>query len=128
MHRPYSNIAHHPRTVLIGYEKAFDSVDRESLWKLLKHYGVPEKLTNIIRNSYEGLTCRVVHRNHLTETFQVQTGVRQGCLLSPFLFLMAIDWVMKASTVQKQNGIKWTLWTQLDNLDFADILVLLSHN
>ena len=111
----------------IDYEKAFDSVDRQTLWKLLRHYGVPEKITNIIRNSYEGMTCKVVHDRQLTDAFQVKTGVRQGCLLSPFLFLLAIDWVMKTSTAQTRNGIQWTLWTQLDDLDFADDLALLSH-
>ena len=55
----------------IDYEKAFDSVDRVSLWKLLRHYGIPEK--------------RVVHEGQLTNSFPVQTGVIQGCLLSPFL-------------------------------------------
>nr|KAG5692145.1 hypothetical protein BaRGS_020693 [Batillaria attramentaria] len=62
----------------IDYEKAFDSVDRQSLWKLLRHYGVPEQITNIIKNSYEGMTCRVVHGSKTTDAFQVQTGVRQG--------------------------------------------------
>ena len=111
----------------IDYEKAFDSVDRASLWRLLRHYGVPEKITSIIKNSYEGLNCRVIYRGQPTEAFQVQTGVRQGCLLSPFLFLLAIDWVMKTSTAEKRNGIQWTLWSQLDDLDFADDLALLSH-
>ena len=53
--------------------------------------------------------------------------MRQGCLLSPFLFLLAIDWVMKTSTQQSRNGIQWTLWDQLEDLDFADDLALLSH-
>uniref|UniRef100_A0AAV2J1Z3 Reverse transcriptase domain-containing protein n=1 Tax=Knipowitschia caucasica TaxID=637954 RepID=A0AAV2J1Z3_KNICA len=111
----------------IDYEKAFDSVDRQSLWKLLRHYGVPEKITNIIRKSYEGTTCRIVHGRQPTDAFGVRTGVRQGCLLSPCLFLLAIDWVMKTSTNQMRNGIQWTLWEQLDDLDFADDLALLSH-
>uniref|UniRef100_A0A673L9U4 G protein-coupled receptor kinase n=1 Tax=Sinocyclocheilus rhinocerous TaxID=307959 RepID=A0A673L9U4_9TELE len=72
----------------LHYEKAFDSVDRETLWKLLRHYGIPDKIVTIIRNSYEGLNCKVVHGGQLTEAFQVRTGVRQGCLLSPFLFLL----------------------------------------
>ena len=112
----------------LDFEKAFDSVDRGSLWKLLRHFGVPEKITTIIKNTYEGLTCRVVHRNQLTDAFYVRTGVRQGCLLSPFLFLLAIDWIMKTSTTQKHNGIQWTPWTQLHDLDFADDIALLSHN
>lgn len=111
----------------LDYEKAFDSVDRQTLWKLLRHYGVPEKITNIIRKSYERMTCRIVHGRQLTDAFEVHTGVRQGCLLSPFLFLLAIDWVMKTSTDQKRNGIQWTLWKQMDDLDFADDLALLSH-
>ena len=111
----------------IDYEKAFDSVDRETLWKILRHYGVPEKLTNIIRNTYEGLTCRVIHEGQLTDAFYVRTGVRQGCLLSPFLFLLAMDWVMRRSTAGRGNGIQWTMWTQLNDLDFADDLALLSH-
>lgn len=111
----------------IDYEKAFDSVDRQTLWKLLRYYGVPQKIVSIIRNSYEGMTCRVVHGQQLTDAFEVRTGVRQGCLLSPFLFLLAIDWVMKTSTQQRRNGIQWTLWNQLDDLDFADDLALLSH-
>ena len=111
----------------VDYEKAFDSVDRETLWKLLRHYGVPEKLTHIIKNTYEGMTCRVIHGGQLTDAFSVRTGVRQGCLLSPFLFLLAMDWAIKQSTANKKNGIQWTMWSQLDDLDFADDLALLSH-
>ena len=86
------------------------------------------KFFNLIRNSYEGLSCRIVHEGQLTERFEVKTGVRQGCLLSPFLFLLAIDWVMKSFTNEKRNGIQWTLRSQLDDLDFGDDLALLSHN
>ena len=111
----------------VDYEKAFDSVDREALWKLLRHYGVPQKFVSLIRNSYEGMLCRVVHGGQLTKNFEVKTGVRQGCLLSPFLFLLAIDWVMTTTTSTGRNGIQWTMWSQLDDLDFADDLALLSH-
>ena len=111
----------------VDFEKAFDSVDRDTLWKLLRHYGVLVKIVNIIRSSYEGLSCRVIHRGQSTEAFNVRTGDRKGCLLSPFLFLIAIDWIMRTATGQARNGIQWTPWLQLDDLDFADDLALLSH-
>ncbi|VDP03592.1 unnamed protein product [Schistosoma curassoni] len=111
----------------IDYEKAFDTVDRRTLWKLLRHYGVPEKIVNIIRNSYNGLQCKVVHGEQLTDAFQLRTGIRQGCLLSPFLFLLVVDWIMKTSRSEGQHGIQWTAQDQLDDLDFTDDLALLSH-
>ena len=82
----------------VDFQKAFDSLDRESLWKLLRHYGVPIKFVNLIRNSYEGLSCRVVHEGRSTEKFDKKTGVRQGCLLSYFLFILAIDWTTRGVT------------------------------
>ena len=108
--------------------QAFDSLDRDTLWKLLQHYGIPENIITLIRNTYDGMTCNVTHAGRLTYSFQVKTGVRQGCLLSPFMFLVAIDWIMKTTTKNRRNGIQWTLWSQLDDLDFADDLALLSHS
>ena len=64
----------------------------------------------------------------MSDAFEVTTGVRQGCLLSPFLFLLAVDWIMIQATQGKRNGIQWTLHQQLDDLDFADDIALLSHN
>ncbi|KAK2167820.1 hypothetical protein NP493_1256g00007 [Ridgeia piscesae] len=112
----------------VDYEKAFDSLDRDTLWKLLQHYGIPNKLISLIRNSYEDMACRVIHAGQLTDSFMVKTGVRQGCLLSPLLFLLAIDWIMKKTTKYRRNGTQWTPWSQLEDLDFADDLALLSHS
>nr|KAG5687737.1 hypothetical protein BaRGS_028399 [Batillaria attramentaria] len=112
----------------IDYEKAFDSVDREALWKLLRHYGVPGKIISLIRCTYQDMSCRIAHAGQSSESFKVKTGVRQGCLLSPFLFPLVIDRIMKTTTAGRKNGIQWTLWAQLDDLDFADDLPLLSHS
>ena len=111
----------------MDYEKAFDIVERQTLWKLLRHCGIPEKIPNIIRNSYEGMTWGFVHGRQLTDAFEVKPEVRQGCLLSPVMFLLTMDGVVKTSTAQGRNGIQWTLWKQLDDLDYADDLALLSH-
>ena len=74
------------------------------------------------------MQCRVIHEGKLTESFDVKTGVKQGCLLSPFLFLLAIDYIMRESTEGKRNGIQWTMWQQLDgDLDFADDITLISN-
>ena len=106
----------------VDYEKAFDSLDRDTLWKLLQHYGIPDKLTSLIRNSFEDMACRVIHAGQLTDSFMVKTGVRQWCLLSPFLFLLAIDWIMKKTTKYRRNGIQWTPWSQLEDPVLSDIL------
>ena len=98
------------------------------MWKLLRHYGVPEKIISLIWCTFQDMSCKIAHAGQLSESFEVKTGVRQGCLLSPFLFLLVIDWIMKTTTTGRNNGILWTLWTQLDDLDFADDLALLSHN
>ena len=111
----------------LDYEKAFDSLDRDTLWKILRHYGIPQKLVNLIKTMYEDTSCRVIHAGQLTDSFNIRTGVRQGCLLSPFLFILAIDWLMKETTQGRRNGIQWTPWTKLDDLDFADDIALLSH-
>ena len=75
----------------IDYKKAFDSLDRTSLWKILRHYGIPQKIVNIIKSMYEGGGGKVMFKGKLSDLFEIKTGVRQGCLLSPFLFLLAID-------------------------------------
>ena len=111
----------------IDYEKAFDSLDRNVLWDLMANYGIPSKIIPLVKNTYEGTSCRIHHDGGLTERFSIKTGVRQGCLLSPFLFLLAMDWAMKETTTGSRNGIQWTLVDQLEDLDFADDLALLAH-
>ena len=80
------------------YEKAFDSAYRETLWKLLGRYGIPKKITSLRQCSYQEMSCRVVHDGQLSDRFRVKTGVRQGCKLSPFLFIIVVGWIMRTST------------------------------
>lgn len=93
----------------------------------MDHYGILTKIINLIKTSYDGTSCKVMHAGQLSQSFSVRTGIKQGCLLSPFLFLLAIDWIMMETTEGKINGIQWTMWEQLDDRDFGDDIALLSH-
>ena len=63
--------------------------------------------------------------NTLTESFPVKSGVRQGCILSPVLFLLVIDWVMHKTTSDRPCGIQWTLFSCLEDFDFANDLAVM---
>ncbi|CAH1253046.1 Hypp1070 [Branchiostoma lanceolatum] len=114
--------------VFADYEKAFDSLDRSTLWNILDHYGIPTKIISMVKVFYNNFQAQVTHGGDLTEPFNMTTGVRQGCLLSPLLFITALDWVMRETTKEGRTGIQWTLTNMLDDLDFADDLALLSHS
>ena len=70
----------------IDYTKAFDCVDHNKLWKILKEMGIPDHLTCLLRNLYAGQEATVRTGHGTTDWFQVGKGVRQGCILSPCLF------------------------------------------
>ena len=108
----------------VDFEKAFDSIHRESLWKILRNYGIPCKIVHLIKSFYNNFRCSVGHSDIF---FYVKTGVRQGCVMSAVLFNLAIDWVMRKTTEDSPRGIRWSLFSTLDDLDFADDLALLSH-
>ena len=77
----------------VNFSKAFDSIDRGKLWESLRSYGIPNDLVDTIRAMYEDSYCCVIDNGKLSDWFNVRTGV-QGCLMSGFLFVMAVDWVM----------------------------------
>ena len=71
----------------IDYTKAFDCVDHNKLWKILKEMGIPDHLTCLLRNLYAGQEAGIRTRHGTTDWFQIGKGVRQGCILSPCFFL-----------------------------------------
>ena len=71
---------------VIDYAKAFDCVDHNKLWKILKEMGIPDNLTCFLRNLYVGQEATVRTGHGTTDWFQIGKGVRQGCILSPCLF------------------------------------------
>ena len=71
----------------IDFIKAFDSVNRPTLWRILSHYGIPDKLVSIIKMLYRDYTARVISGKDLTEDFAIRAGEKQDCVLSPLSFL-----------------------------------------
>ena len=92
-----------------------------------RHYGIPSKLINVIKILYSDFKSQVICNAALTDTFSVTTGVKQLCILSPFLFILGIDWVLKQVTSGGRRGIRWTLTSVLEDLDYADDIGLLAH-
>ena len=90
----------------IDYAKAFDCVDLNKLWKILKETGIPYHLTCLLRNLY---ACQevTVRTGGTTDWLQIGKGVRQGCILSPCLFNLYAEYIMRnAGLEEAQAGIK----------------------
>ena len=110
----------------VDFQKAFDSVDRKALWNILRVYGMPAKIIKLISSLYENSECTVLVDNEPTTPFKVNTGVRQGCVLSPLLFCIAIDFILRSNTTLA-SGIIWNgNGGTLGDLDFADDICLLN--
>ena len=112
----------------IDFKKAFDSIHHETLWKILRHYGLPQKIVGLISVLYKSFECSVLMDSTQTDYFPVKSGVHQGCILSPILFNITIDYIMRQTTQNARHGIQWTMFSQLEDLDYTDDIALLSTN
>ena len=112
----------------IDFKKAFDSIHHQTLWKILRHYGLPPKIVGLISVLYKNFECSVLMDSIQTDYFPVKSGVRQGCILSPILFNITLDYIMRPTTQNARHGIQWTMFSQLEYLDYADDIALLSTN
>ena len=110
----------------VDFEKAFDSVHQDSLWKIMKTYGIPDKIIKMVQLLYEDNECTVADSGQQSEWFRIKTGVKQGCCMSGFLFLLVIDWIMRTVLADTPTGIRWKMMSKLEDLDFADDIALLS--
>ena len=110
----------------VDFEKAFDSVHREGLWNIMGAYGIPRKLITMVKAMYDGFQCTVVDEGEQTEWFNITSGVKQGCLMSGFLFLLVTDWIMRKTLDHHRTGLRWDFTTVLEDLDFADDIALLA--
>ena len=91
----------------IDYAKAFDCVDHKTQWEILKEMGIPDHLTCLLRNLYAGQEAIVRTGHGTTDWFQIGKGVRQGCILSPCLFTLYAEYIMRNPGLEEaQAGIK----------------------
>ena len=103
----------------IDYAKAFDSVDHNKLWKILKEMGIPDHLTCLVRNQYAGQEAIVRTGRGTRDWFQIGKRVHQGCILSSCLFNFYAEYIMRnAGLEETQAGIK-IAGRNINNLRYA---------
>lgn len=91
--------------VFVDFTKAFDTVDRSTLWKVLKIYGCPEQLIQIIRNFHLDMKAQVSIGGEPSEEFSVNHGVKQGCVLAPTLFSLYLTAVLDTMGQEQDSGV-----------------------
>ena len=112
----------------VDYAKAFDCVDHDKLWKILKDMGIPDHLTCLLRNLHAGQEATVRTGHETTDWFQIRKEVRQGCILSPCLFNLYAEYIMRnARLVEVQAGIK-IAGRNINNLRYADDTMLMAES
>ena len=107
----------------IDYAKAFDCVDYNKLWKILKEMG-----TCLLRNPYSDQEATIKTKHETTDWFQIRKGVHQGCILSPCLFSLYADYIMRNTGLDEaQAGIK-IAGRNINNLRYADDTTLMAES
>ena len=110
----------------IDYTKVFDYGDHNKLWKILKEMGIPEHLTCLLRNLYAGQEATVRTGHGTTDWIQIGKGVRQGCVLAPYLFNLYAEYNMQnAGLDEAQAGIK-IAGRNINNLRYAEDTTLMA--
>ena len=110
----------------IDYTKAFDCVDHNKLWKILKEMGIPDHLTCLLRNLYTGQEATVRTGHGTTDWFQI--GVRQGCILSPCLFNFYAEYIMRNAGLEEAQAGILIARRNINNLRYADDTTLMAES
>ena len=111
---------------LVDYAKVFDCVDHHKMWKIQREIVIPDHMTCLLRNLYAGQE-RTVRTNRTIDWFQIGKGVCQGCILSPCLFNLYEEYIMRnTGLVEAQAGIK-IAGRNINNLRYADDTTLIAE-
>ena len=112
----------------IDYAKAFDGVDHNKLWKILKEMGIPDHLTCLLRKLYAGQEATVRTGHGTIDWFQIGKRAHQGCILSPCLFNLYAEYIMRNTGMNEaQAGIKIAR-RNINNLRYADDTTLMAES
>ena len=112
----------------IDYAKAFDCVDHNKLQKILKEVGIPDHLTYFLRNLYAGQEATVKTGHGTTDWFQIGKGGHQGCIVSPCLFNLYTEYIMRNARLDEaQAGIRIAR-RNINNLRYADDITLMEES
>ena len=121
----------------VDFRKAFDSIDRGRMFKILIAYGIPQPLVNMISITYENTEAKVLTPDSETNSFHINSGVLQGDTLEPFLFIIVLDYAMRSAIQGREEELGFELEpkksrrypaTILTDLSYADDIALVSHD
>ena len=104
----------------IDYAKAFDCVDHNKLWKILKQMGIPDHLTSLLRNLYEDQEATVRTGHGTTDWFQIGKGVHQGCIFSPCLLKLYAEYIMRNTGLEEAQAVIKIAGRNINNLRYAE--------
>ena len=119
----------------VDFRKAFDSVHRGILMKILRAYGIPNKIADLIEKTYTDTFAKVMTPDGLTEAFAILAGVLQGDTLAPYIFIIVVDYIMRTALKDlDEPGFTLTLrqsrWhpaEKLSDVEFADDVALITE-
>ena len=111
----------------INYAKAFDCLDHNKLWKILKEMGIPDYLTCLLRNLYAGQEATVRTGHGTTDWFQIGKGACQGCILSPCLFNLYGEYIMRNAGLKEAKAGITIAGRNINNLRYADDTTFLAE-
>ena len=112
----------------IDYTKASDFVDHDRLWKILKEMGIPDHLTCLLRNLYAGQEATVRTEHRTTDWFQIGKGVHQSYILSPCLFNLYEEYIMKNAGLDEAQAAIKISGRNINNLRYADDTTLMAES
>ncbi|BHF69557.1 hypothetical protein SprV_0301260300 [Sparganum proliferum] len=96
----------HLYSTFVYLTKAFDTVNREGLWKIMQKFGCPERFIEMVRQLHDGMMARVTDNRAVSEAFAVTNGVRQGCVLEPTLFSLMFSAMLMDAYRDERTGIR----------------------